>query len=111
MNTMRNKVTLIGNLGNAPEVKTFEGDKKMARVSLATSETYKNKKGERVTDTTWHTVVAWGSLVNILEKYTQKGSEIAIEGKLVNRNYTDKEGIKRYTTEIHMSDLLLLGGK
>ncbi|MGZ3863679.1 MAG: single-stranded DNA-binding protein [Bacteroidia bacterium] len=111
MNTMRNKVTLIGNLGNAPEVKTFEGDKKMARVSLATSETYKNKKGERVTDTTWHTVVAWGPLVNILEKYTQKGSEIAVEGKLVNRNYTDKEGIKRYTTEIHMSDLLLLGGK
>ena len=111
MNTMRNKVTLIGNLGNTPEVKMFEGDKKMARLSIATNETYKNKKGERVTDTTWNNVVAWGPLVNIIEKHTQKGSEVAIEGRLVNRNYTDKEGIKRYTTEIHMSDLLLLGGK
>jgi single-strand DNA-binding protein len=111
MYNMRNKVTLIGNLGNTAEVKTFEGEKKMARVSIATNETYKNKKGERVTDTTWHNIVAWGSLASILEKYTQKGSEVAVEGKLVNRNYTDKEGIKRYTTEIHLSDLLLLGGK
>jgi len=111
MQTLRNKVTLIGNLGNTPEVKVFEGDKKMARMSLATNETYKNKQGEKVTDTTWHNVVAWGPLVDVIEKYTQKGSEIAIEGKLVNRSYTDKEGIKRYTTEIHMSDLLLLGSK
>jgi single-strand DNA-binding protein len=108
---MRNKVTLIGNLGNTPEIKTLEGNKKMARLSLATNEIYKNKKGERVTDTTWHNVICWGPLVDVLEKYTQKGSEVAIEGKLVNRNYTDKEGVKRYITEIHMSDLLLLGGK
>ncbi len=111
MNNMRNKVTLIGNLGTAPEIKTFEGNKKMARVSIATNEIYKNKKGERVNDTTWHNVIAWGPLVEILEKYTQKGSEVAVEGKLVNRNYTDKEGVKRYATEVHMSDILLLSGK
>lgn len=111
MNTMRNKVTLIGHLGNAPELKTFEGDRKMVRVSLATTDVYKNKKGERVSDTTWHTLIAWGGLADTMSKYTQKGSEIAVEGKLVNRSYTDKEGVKRYTTEVHMNDLLLLGGK
>ncbi len=111
MNNMRNKVTLIGHLGNAPELKTFEGDKKMVRVSIATTDVYKNKKGERVSDTTWHTLVAWGGLADTMSKYTQKGSEVAVEGKLVNRNYTDKEGVKRYFTEVHMNDLLLLGGK
>lgn len=111
MNNMRNKVTLIGHLGNTPELKIFDGNKKMVRVSIATNETYKNKKGEKVSDTTWHSVVAWGQLAELLSRYTQKGSEIAIEGKLVNRSYTDKESIKRYSTEIHMSELLLLGGK
>lgn len=111
MNNMRNKVTLIGHLGNAPELKTFEGNKKMVRVSLATNETYKNKKGERVSDTTWHSVVAWGQLAELLSRYTQKGSEVAVEGKLVNRSYTDKEGVKRYSTEIHMNELLLLNTK
>lgn len=108
---MRNKVTLIGHLGNTPELKTFDGNKKMVRVSLATHENYKNKKGERVSDTTWHNVIAWGQLAELMSRYTQKGSEIAVEGKLVNKTYTDKEGIKRYTTEIHMSELLLLGSK
>ena len=83
----------------------------MTRVSIATNESYKNKQGEKITDTTWHSIIAWGNLADILAKYTDKGSEIAIEGKLVNNNYTDKEGIKRYSTEIHISDLLLLGGK
>ena len=108
---MRNKVTLIGHLGNKPEVKTFDGDKKMVRVSIATNETYRNKKGERVTDTTWHNVIAWGALAERLAKYTDKGTEVAIEGKLVNNNYTDKEGIKRYSTEIQMNELVLLGAK
>lgn len=108
---MRNKVTLIGHLGNKPEVKTFDGNIKMARVSIATNETYKNKKGEKVTDTTWHNVIAWGQLAELLGKYTDKGSEIAIEGKLVNKSYTDKEGIKRFSTEIQMNELVLLGGK
>lgn len=111
MNTMRNKVTLIGHLGNTPELKTYEGNRKMVRVSIATNEVYKNKKGERVSDTTWHNVVAWGQLAELMSRYTQKGSEVAIEGKLVNRTYTDKEGIKRYATDIHMSELLLLGSK
>ena len=111
MNSIRNKVTLIGNLGATPEIKTFEEDKRMARMSIATNETYKNKHGDRVTDTTWHTLVAWGPLADVFEKYTQKGSEVAIEGKLVNRSYTDKEGVKRYVTEIHVSDVLLLGNK
>jgi single-strand DNA-binding protein len=108
---MRNKVTLIGNLGNKAEIKTFEEDKRMTRVSIATNESYKNKQGEKVTDTTWHTLVAWGNLCDILAKYTDKGSQIAIEGKLVNNSYVDKEGIKRYSTEIHINDLLLLDSK
>ncbi len=108
---MRNKVTLIGNLGNAAELKTFDGNKKLARLSLATNETYKNKQGEKVTETTWHTVIAWGTLAERIVQYTQKGSEIALEGKLVNNNYTDKDGIKRYTTEVQMTDMVLLGGK
>lgn len=108
---MRNKVSLIGHVGQDPEVKTFEGDKKMARFSLATNETYKNKQGERVTDTTWHNIIAWGKLAEIIEKYVKKGSEIAIDGKLVNRSYTDKEGVKRNVTEIHANDVLLLGAK
>ena len=109
MNTIRNKVTLIGNLGSSPEIRTFEGDKKMARVSIATNETYKTKEGERKTDTSWHTLIAWGHLVSILEKHTQKGSKVAIEGKLVNNSYFDKEGIKRYSTEVQLNNLVLLG--
>lgn len=105
---IRNKVTLIGNLGSTPEIKTFNGNKKMARVSIATNETYKNKEGERVTDTSWHTLVAWGPLVSILEKYTTKGSKVAVEGKLVNNSYFDKEGIKRYSTEVQLNNLVLL---
>lgn len=108
---MKNRVTLVGNLGKAAELKTFDGDKKMARISLATSETYKNKKGERVTETTWHNIVAWGPLAERLARYTQKGSELMVEGKLVNNNYTDKDGNKRYTTEVHMLDMLMLDKK
>jgi len=111
MNTMKNKVQLIGNLGQAPEVKELNGGKKVAKFSLATNETYKNKAGEKVTDTQWHNLVAWGKTAEIIEKYLKKGSEVAIEGKLLNRNYTDKEGVKRYVTEIQVSDLLMLGGK
>ena len=108
---MRNKVTLIGHVGNTPELKIFDGNKKLARVSIATNETYKNKQGEKVTETTWHHVIAWGPLAERLVRYAQKGTELALEGKLVNNNYTDKEGVKRYTTEIQITDMLLLGGK
>jgi single-strand DNA-binding protein len=107
---MKNKVTLIGHLGNTPEVKTFEGNKKLTRVSVATNESYKNKQGEKVTETTWHHVIAWGSMAERLARYAQKGSKLALEGKLVNNNYTDKDGVKHFTTEIQMTEMLLLGG-
>ena len=108
---MRNKVTLIGNLGQTPEVKELTGGKKVAKFSLATNESYRNKAGEKITDTQWHNLIAWGKTAEIVEKYVKKGSEIAIEGKLLNRNYTDKDGVKRYVTEIQVNELLMLGGK
>ena len=108
---MRNKVTLIGNLGQDPEVKELNGGNKLAKFSLATNETYRNKAGEKVTDTQWHNLTAWGKTADIVEKYLKKGSEVAVEGKIVNRSYNDKEGNKRYITEIEVRDLLLLGKK
>ncbi|MCD6066241.1 MAG: single-strand binding protein [Bacteroidetes bacterium] len=109
MNSIKNKVTLIGNLGNTPEIKSLENNTKVARISLATNEVYKNQKGEKVLETTWHHVVLWGSLAEVAEKMLKKGSEIAIDGKLVNRNYIDKDGMKRYITEVRASQLVLLG--
>jgi single-strand DNA-binding protein len=111
MNALRNKVQLIGNLGMNPEVKTLDGGKKLAKFSIATNENYKNAKGEKVTDTQWHNVVAWGKTAEIIEKFLKKGSEVAIEGKLVNRNYDDKEGIKRYVTEVEAHEVLMLNAK
>jgi single-strand DNA-binding protein len=111
MYALKNKVQLIGNLGNAPEVKNTENGKKLARFSVATKETYRSRTGEKVSETTWHNLVAWGKTAEIAEKYLAKGSEVAIEGKLINRNYTDKDGIKRYVTEIQVSELLMMGGK
>ncbi|MCW3103143.1 MAG: single-stranded DNA-binding protein [Bacteroidetes bacterium] len=109
MNALRNKVQLIGNLGMNPEVKTLDGGKKLAKMSIATNETYKNSKGEKVTETQWHNLIAWGKTATIIEKYLVKGSEVAVEGKLINRNYTDKEGVKRYITEIQVNDVLMIG--
>jgi single-strand DNA-binding protein len=111
MNAIKNKVQLIGHLGNAPEIKTVGEGRKLASFSMATSETYKNAKGEKVTDTQWHQVCAWGKLAEIAEKYLFKGTEVAIEGKLVNKQYTDKQGVKRYSTEIQASELLVLTKK
>ncbi len=109
MYALKNKVQLIGNLGNNPEVKTLESGKKMARFSVATSETYRNAKGEKVEETQWHNLVAWGKLAEIAEKFLHKGSEVALEGKLINRSYNDKEGNKKYITEIQVNELLMLG--
>ena len=111
MSTLRNKVQLIGNLGNNPEIITLESGKKLAKISIATNETYKNAQGEKVTDTQWHNVVAWNKTAEIIEKYLQKGSEVAIEGKLTSRSYEDKDGAKKYITEIVCNELLMLGGK
>ena len=111
MYALKNKVQLIGNLGNAPEIKSIGNGKKMARFSVATSEVYKNAKGEKVTETQWHNLVAWGKVAEIAEQYLSKGKEVAIEGKLVNRSYDDKNGNKRYSTEIQVNELLLLGNR
>ena len=111
MYALKNKVQLIGNLGNAPEVKNTENGKKLARFSMATNETYRGRTGEKITETTWHNVVAWGKVADIAEKFLTRGKEVAIEGKLVNRSYTDKDGIKRHVTEIQVNELLLIGGE
>ena len=111
MSTLRNKVQLIGNLGNNPEIITLESGKKLAKLSIATNESYKNAQGEKVTDTQWHNVVAWNKTAEIVEKYLHKGSEVAIEGKLTTRSYETKEGEKRYITEVVCNELLMLGGK
>ncbi len=111
MYALKNRVQLIGNLGNSPEVKNTEAGKKLVRFSVATNESYHNSKGEKVTETQWHNLVAWGKVADIAEKYLAKGSEVVIEGKLVTHNYTDKEGVKKYVTEIQVNELLLLGSK
>mgnify|MGYP003765378651 FL=1 len=111
MYALKNKVQLIGNLGNAPEVKTLDSGKKMARFSIATNESYRNAKGEKITETQWHNIIAWGKVAELAEKYLTRGKEVMIEGKLVNRNYTDKEGNKKYISEVQLSELLLLGEK
>lgn len=110
MKRLKNSVQLIGRLGNNPEVRTFDSGKKMASFSLATNETYFNNKGEKVTDTQWHNVVVWGKKVDVVENYLKKGSEIAMEGKLINRSY-EKEGEKKYITEISLNELLMIGKK
>ncbi len=111
MNTLRNKVQLIGNLGNDPEIISLENGKKIAKFSIATNDTYRNAQGEKVVDTQWHNVVAWNKTAEIIEKYVEKGKEIAVEGRLTNRSYETKEGEKRYITEIVCNELLLLGSK
>ena len=109
MSTLRNKVQLIGHVGNDPEIKTFDGGKKLAKLNVATNESYKNDKGEKVEETQWHSLIAWGKPADIIEKYVVKGKEIAIEGKLTHRSYEDKNGEKRYVTEVVIDELLMLG--
>ena len=109
MNAMKNKVQLIGHVGQEPEIKTFDGGKKLANLTIATNDSYKNDKGEKVEQTEWHKVVAWGKIAEIIEKYVKKGKEIAIEGKLTHRSYDDKNGEKRYITEVVVNEVLLLG--
>lgn len=111
MSKLRNKVQLIGHVGNDPEIRNLESGKKVAQLSLATNESYRNDKGERVTNTEWHRVVAWDKVAEIIENHVRKGKEIAIEGKLTTRNWEDKDGIKRYTTEVVCDQVLLLGSK
>jgi single-strand DNA-binding protein len=111
MYALRNKVQLIGNLGADPEIKTLDSGTKMARFNMATNESYRNSKGEKVNETQWHQIIAWGKSAELAEKYLFKGMEIAIEGKLVNRVYSTKEGEKKYITEVQLNEMLLLGDK
>ena len=111
MNALKNKVQLIGNFGNNPEIITLESGKKLAKFSIATNESYKNSKGEKVTDTQWHNIVAWNKTAEIIEKYLTKGSEVMVEGKLTSRSYDTKEGEKKYITEVVCNELLMLGTK
>jgi single-strand DNA-binding protein len=111
MNTLKNKVQLIGHLGLDPEVKNLESGKKLAKISLATNETYKSVKGDKVTETQWHNLVAWGKTAEYAEKYLKKGNEVAIEGRLINRSYNDKEGVKKYISEVVVNEMMILGPK
>ena len=108
MNTIKNKVQLIGNLGNDPEIINLESGKTLAKFSIATNDSYKNAKGEKITDTQWHNIVAWGRTATLVEKYLQKGKEVAIEGKLTSRSYETSTGEKRYVTEVVCNELLML---
>jgi single-strand DNA-binding protein len=108
MNALRNKVQLIGRAGNDPEIKSFDNGKKIANINLATNDHYTNQKGEKVEETQWHRVVAWGKTADLIEKYVTKGKEIAIEGKLSTRSYDDKNGDKKYVTEVVVNEVLFL---
>ena len=108
MNAIRNKVQLIGNLGNDPEMKEFKSGKKMARLSLATSDFYKDNDGKKITSTQWHNLVIWGKMAEVAEQYLNKGSQVAVEGKLTYRSYENKEGEKRFFTEIVVNDMVML---
>ncbi|MFA5814100.1 MAG: single-stranded DNA-binding protein [Bacteroidales bacterium] len=106
-----NKAILVGNVGKDPEVRHLEGGTSVARFTLATSETYKNKTGEQVKNTEWHNIVVWRQLADLAEKYIRKGSQIYVEGKITNRQYDDKDGNKRYISEIVADNIRLLGRK
>ena len=108
--SLRNKVTLIGRTGKDVEIVKFENGK-LAKVSLATTDHYTNALGEKVEETQWHSLSVGGKLADIMEMYVEKGKEIVVEGKVVYRTYDDKDGVKRYITEIRVEELVLLGGK
>jgi single-strand DNA-binding protein len=111
MSNLSNKVQLIGNLGQDPEIINLADGKKIAKFSIATQDRYKNKQGETVNDTQWHRIVAFNNTANIIADYVKKGNKIGVEGKLVTRAWDDKEGNKRYTTEVVCNEVLMLGGK
>ena len=111
MNNLRNRVQLIGNLGTDPEIKVFDSGKKKVNLALATSDNYRNASEEKVEQTQWHNIIGWGKTADIAEKYLKKGSEIAIDGKLQYRSYEDKNGEKKYITEIMINELVMLGKK
>jgi single-strand DNA-binding protein len=110
MNNIRNKVQLIGNVGQTPEIISIQKGKKLAKLTLATNEHYKDSKGDKKTETQWHNLIAWGKTAEIIENYVKKGEEIAIEGKIIYENFEGTDGIKKYVTKIRISEVLMLGG-
>ncbi len=108
MNSLRNRVYLIGNLGQNPEMKNLENGKKLARFTLATTEEFKNSDGQKVKETTWHNIVAWNGTADLAGKYLRKGRQVAVEGRLVYKSYEDKNGVTKYVTEIVINELLFL---
>lgn len=110
MNSLRNKVTLLGRAGMQPEIKNFDKNRKMAKLSIAINESYKNVKGEWVENTSWHNLVAWGPKAAYFEKNVQKGQELMVQGKIVNRSY-ESDGVKKYITEIEVTEVMIIGKK
>lgn len=108
MMNIRNNVQVIGRLGANPEVKVMDNGSKLARFAVAINETYTNKKGDKVTNTQWHNVIAWGNLAGIAESILQKGTQVTIDGKLISRTYTDKQGVKRTSVEIMANELFVI---
>lgn len=106
MNTVKNKVQLIGNLGKAPEIRILESGRKMAKFSMATNDSYRNTGGEWVTETQWHNIIAWGKVADKVEEMLNKGNEISLEGKLMNTTYVDKNGVKKYSTHVQATDFI-----
>ncbi|MFT5819113.1 MAG: single-strand DNA-binding protein [Crocinitomix sp.] len=111
MKSLKNTVQLIGNLGHAPEIISFENGKKMAKISIATNESYKTPEGEKVDQVNWHSAIAWNGQATFIENFVKKGQEVAIEGRLVTRSYETKEGDKRVKSEVHINNVLLFGRK
>ena len=111
MNNIKNSVLLIGNLGKDPELKKLDGGNSVAKFSLATNETYKNNKGEKVTKTEWHNCVAWGKTAELANTWLKKGKEVALRGKIAYSNYEDKNGQVKYTTDIIIDEFTMLGAK
>lgn len=108
MNNLKNSVQLIGHLGRNPELIEMTNGTKLAKVTIATNDIYRNSKGEKIVETQWHNVIAWGKTAEHMEVFLRKGNEVALKGKLQHRSYEDKDGMKRYITEIQVNEFMLL---
>jgi single-strand DNA-binding protein len=109
MSSLKNRVILIGRLGQDPQTKTIDSGKKVTHFTLATDDSYKNAEGQRISEATWHNITAWNGLADVADRFLKKGREVAVEGRIVYRSYEDKQGVTKNTTEIVLDDLVLLG--
>lgn len=111
MSTIKNRVILVGNIGNTPELKSFDGGKQLLKISIATNESYKDAKGNWQKETSWHNITVWGNQAETLASTLKKGMEVLIEGKLANNSYSDKQGVKHYTTSVVANDIIPFASK